>query len=684
MNVNHKDFSKKALLACVLFAGALGTSAQQIDMKKASSLPKAVKPILGDKQYINDPVYSGYMPWHQYAPFNNDCPLKNGQRTATGCVATSMAMVMSAHKHPVQGKGYVEYFWNGQKLSRDFSNSIYNWNLLKYRYGYGDTEQQTKFISCLLRDCGYSVEMIYGTGYDGSGASEEKAAKALVHNFDYDRSIAYLCRDYCGTEYWENMLRTEIAAGRPVIYGGGSSYGAHEFVCDGYDENGKFFFHMGSTGKDGYYGTTDDALTYTSGQTAIYRIMKPSDPEASHVGSMVAGCNRHFYWEEGNRISANVRFFTPVDAVVADCAVAVENTQTHQITYVDQRTFFTSNIPNDPTLFTDFTVNGTFANGIYDVYPVYRQHAAKEWEKVLFGDYCQDHVTLRVNNGVKTFSNENISEVIDAGKTKIAGIIYKVNDAGNGATVTFQNNGYNSYSGDVVIPETVEIKGKTYPVTTIGVQAFSNCTKLNSVVIPASVTLIEYGAFYNCSAPSITFAEGSKLKTIGASAFQGSDITSMVLPDGLQTIYNEAFASCYSLTDVVIPASVTQLFKGAFATCIFLKNITCKAQTPLALSSSETPFTNFYASNFQSITLHVPAGCADAYRSALVWSEFGKVVETGARRINKASSQFDDTLTGINFNNEEKTNNEAFDLQGRRITTASKGLLIQNGYKIIK
>ena len=54
----------------------------------------------------------------------------------------------------------------------------------------------------------------------------------------------------------------------------------------------------------------------------------------------------------------------------------------------------------------------------------------------------------------------------------------------------------NEYSSDVVIPETVIYNDVTYPVTSIGYEAFYGCSGLTSVTIPNSVTSIGYNAFY--------------------------------------------------------------------------------------------------------------------------------------------------------------------------------------------
>jgi len=76
------------------------------------------------------------------------------------------------------------------------------------------------------------------------------------------------------------------------------------------------------------------------------------------------------------------------------------------------------------------------------------------------------------------------------------GIWYNLIPKGKVATVA--RNPYGNYSGKVVIPATFTYNNVDYNVTSIGDEAFRDCSDLTSVTIPNSVTSIEYRAFDGC------------------------------------------------------------------------------------------------------------------------------------------------------------------------------------------
>jgi hypothetical protein len=98
--------------------------------------------------------------------------------------------------------------------------------------------------------------------------------------------------------------------------------------------------------------------------------------------------------------------------------------------------------------------------------------------------------------------------------------------------------------------------------------AFSDCTALTSIEIPASVETIEATAFKRCSKlATVTFEKGSQLKTIGGGYSSSSHF-------GTYSDYYGAFSDCSSLTSIEIPASVETIEATAFKRCSKLTTIT--------------------------------------------------------------------------------------------------------------
>ena len=155
-------------------------------------------------------------------------------------------------------------------------------------------------------------------------------------------------------------------------------------------------------------------------------------------------------------------------------------------------------------------------------------------------------------------------------QVEIGGLWYEVITNAKEAKVIQYKNG-NYYSGDIVIPESVEYNGVTCSVTSIGVSAFYWCSGLTSVTIPNSVTSIESCAFYGCSA-----------------------LTSVTIGSSIKNIGTRAFAKCTELTDVY-----------------------CYAE-----SVPSTPSDAFTDSYIEYVTLHVPTASIDAYKAAAPWSGF--------------------------------------------------------------
>ena len=210
----------------------------------------------------------------------------------------------------------------------------------------------------------------------------------------------------------------------------------------------------------------------------------------------------------------------------------------------------------------------------------------------------------------------------------VDGVSYSVNDDNTTVTVA----GYPSGSkptGDLAIPESVTFRGCPYPVTSIGDEAFDECSGLTSVTIPNSVTSIGDGAFGGCSGLTSLTIPNSVI-SIGDYAFSAcTGLTSVTIPNSVTSIGDWAFSDCTGLTSVTIPNSVTEIGEGAFYYCLGLTRIDAYPN-PEKVSTGANAFYDVPKDG----TLHVLPQYLSAYQTASQWEDFtnikGDLTEIGA------------------------------------------------------
>ena len=134
---------------------------------------------------------------------------------------------------------------------------------------------------------------------------------------------------------------------------------------------------------------------------------------------------------------------------------------------------------------------------------------------------------------------------------------------------------YGYYEGRIVIPETVEYKGKTYKVTGINHDTFNQCPNVTSVVIPNSVT----------------------------------------------TIGERAFIACSKMYSIVIPKNVTSIEERAFYGCKMLTHVVSEIENPFSIDD------NVFEGISSNPTLIVPKGTRSKYKAANGWKKFPNIVE---------------------------------------------------------
>ncbi len=195
---------------------------------------------------------------------------------------------------------------------------------------------------------------------------------------------------------------------------------------------------------------------------------------------------------------------------------------------------------------------------------------------------------------------------------EIDGIHYNLVVKAKVAEVTRNPHPYVKYSGVMSIPDSVTYEDEVYHVTSIGNEAFSNCTNLTSISIPNSVISIGGSAFFGCTHLT-TISIGYGVTNIGVNAFYScnalkkviisdlaawcgiifssnnanplyyahhlysddeTEITDLIIPKGVTTIGKIAFLNCSSLTSVTIPNSVVDIGESAFSGCNGLTSLT--------------------------------------------------------------------------------------------------------------
>ena len=167
---------------------------------------------------------------------------------------------------------------------------------------------------------------------------------------------------------------------------------------------------------------------------------------------------------------------------------------------------------------------------------------------------------------------------------QVDGLWYNLDDTAPVATVVSWQN--ESYSGDIVIPATINYGGTDYTVTGIGENAFNGC----------------------------------------------ENVTSIIISEGVQTIETSAFMSCRGLKSVELPASLTTIGFWSFAFCDNLSYVIYKAENPVeidrtAFCSGNSVLNGVESYNYSSAILYVPNGVLANYQNTTGWDSFPTIFQ---------------------------------------------------------
>jgi len=202
----------------------------------------------------------GEVHWHQFPPYNNNCPrstkaLTSNGRCYAGCVPVAFSTIMKGLRYPSRGSGENSYTYmlDGNEMTAYAKFGDYPYNYSQMKNGYGETASNAQAVSELVYEVGVAFNTIYSG--ESSDALLRNVIKGIIAYFNFNPNIQYVQKsNYAYNEQaWYDMMYTEIDNGRPIYYMGYRTIDnsgkdcniGHAFVLDGYDSNGKVHINWG-------------------------------------------------------------------------------------------------------------------------------------------------------------------------------------------------------------------------------------------------------------------------------------------------------------------------------------------------------------------------------------------------------------------------------------------------------
>ena len=450
--------------------------------------------------------------WGQQDPYNRLCPydtLKQ-ERTAVGCVATSMAQVLNYYKTPDHGVGTRTAYYpyqdeTGQSVTVDFSQVTFRWDLLDVANFKTDpyTDEQAEAISTLLVHMSVAADMRFGCeDVNGSATTAAAAVEGFrTHLLQPEAQVVY--RDSYDDEAWLDMVFGEISTGHPVIYGGQAFSGGHSFILNGYDRNGLVYVNWGWNGDDeGYYNIN---------------LLNPGGTAFSERQDMIIGLQPTHY----DQLEAHVQLSQAgmlgeqlaATTLTERCALTISGPM-NEADFSDLRTAVTAHRISTLDL----------SQAAFDVLPERALYGCAELKSLLLPAAGLRHIgdgalgDLRYLESIALTAAPDADFVVDgqmvfnAAKTELISVLPTA-------------------EGELVVPSSV---------AGIHPYAFSGCVLLTRIELPATVTSLSTETFRDCYwLETLKVRSKSVISLSGYDIFDGIDkqVCTLYVPSGLKTTY---------------------------------------------------------------------------------------------------------------------------------------------------
>jgi hypothetical protein len=368
----------------------------------------------------NRPAIAPLVPtmWHQYLPFSYNCPYdKNaGRNVAPGCVALTMAQLMYYYKYPkattITIPAYTTYSgFNMPALpptTFDYSKMKLNYDYIYDASTIDPNDPAIIEVTKLLIYAGCAVEMEYSSFGSAAVFDIGLFAKYL----GYDKGARRLMAGNYPHDTWEEMVYNELAAGRPVPYSAGAvGNQSHQFIIDGYDGKGYFHANIGEIGRGDsniFYklGVLNDCENqtgfvefsgYNVGQAAIFGFQPDKGNDPVPVVSVNYG-EYKLSKADFTRNSSSADF----KDIVLSATMTRHDNNGKSMDYgwglfqngVMKKVLCTAT-SSQQTIGLDksFSITSDMAEGTYQLFPIFRNHGAKEWEEYLEYRYTTEDGT---------------------------------------------------------------------------------------------------------------------------------------------------------------------------------------------------------------------------------------------------------------------------------------------------